>query len=254
MSGRVPVRNIVSGILYGPVTSRRFGASLGINLSGRGKYCSFSCPYCFRGPNHGRPSHPRFRRELPTLGAVLRSLKERLHQADGDRIEDWTLAGNAEPTDHPDFPRIVEALTALRDAFFPRVKISVLTNGMGLLPRLNKNHEAVRVALSAVDRPCLKLDGGAPATWRKMANPFAGVTLPEWMDGVQRLSRPIIQTMFVRGGIDNTTPAEIEALKACCRTLAPREVQVLTINKPPADSRLRPVPPERLKQLQDLME
>ncbi|MCP4690836.1 MAG: radical SAM protein [Desulfobacterales bacterium] len=253
MSGPAPVRSVIDGILYGPVKSRRFGISLGINLSGRGKYCSFSCPYCFRGANHGRPDHPRFRQGLPTPGAVLRALEERLRHADGEGIRDWTIAGNAEPTDHPDFPAIVRRLIAMRDRSHPGVKISVLTNGMGLTPRLNANHEAVRLALEAVDRPCLKLDGGTPATWRKLANPYAGVTLPEWMEGARRLSRPIIQTMLVRGRIDNTTPDEVAALKARYREIAPRGVQILTINKPPADSRLHPAPPGLLEQLRGVL-
>ena len=38
------------GILYGPVDSRRYGRSLGINLMPREyKVCSFNCMYCHYG-------------------------------------------------------------------------------------------------------------------------------------------------------------------------------------------------------------
>ncbi len=37
-------------ILYGPVQSRRYGRSLGVNLMpGRDKVCSFDCVYCQYG-------------------------------------------------------------------------------------------------------------------------------------------------------------------------------------------------------------
>ena len=35
------------GVIYGPIHSRRFGTSLGINLLPAGrKVCSFNCVYC----------------------------------------------------------------------------------------------------------------------------------------------------------------------------------------------------------------
>jgi wyosine [tRNA(Phe)-imidazoG37] synthetase (radical SAM superfamily) len=33
-------------VIFGPVASRRFGKSLGIDLSPRGKQCNFDCIYC----------------------------------------------------------------------------------------------------------------------------------------------------------------------------------------------------------------
>jgi wyosine [tRNA(Phe)-imidazoG37] synthetase (radical SAM superfamily) len=41
------VCSLQRGIIYGPVRSRRFGCSLGINLSPRrSTLCSFDCVYC----------------------------------------------------------------------------------------------------------------------------------------------------------------------------------------------------------------
>ena len=131
MSQKKPASRIIKGVVYGPVTSRRFGLSLGINLSGNGKYCSFNCPYCFRGTNMGRPDENAFLRNLPETETVMAAVKDRLGMEDAVTIKDWTIAGNAEPTDHPEFPIIVEALIALRNSAFPDVNISVLTNGMG---------------------------------------------------------------------------------------------------------------------------
>ena len=41
------VNGLIDNILFGPVDSRRFGVSLGINLlPPQNKICSFNCPYC----------------------------------------------------------------------------------------------------------------------------------------------------------------------------------------------------------------
>ena len=234
------VRRVQQGIVYGPVRSRRFGASLGINMSGSGKYCSFDCLYCFRGINDGRPDSIDFRSGLPSADMVTDALNRWL---DGSlvNIDDLTIAGNAEPTDHPAFPEIVDHIIRLRDNFRQGINITVLTNGMGLLQRLNSRHENVKSALERVDKLCVKLDTGVPESWLKLSRPYRGVTFLEWFKAVQTLSEPIIQTMLVKGRIDNTSQKELTHLKECLEILDPKEVQLLTINKPPAEPGLYPV-------------
>ena len=234
------VRRVQPGIVYGPVRSRRFGASLGINISGSGKHCSFDCLYCFRGINDDRPNSIDYRSGLPSADMVMDALNRWLESSSGD-FDDLTIAGNAEPTDHPAFPEIVERIIRLRDNLIRRINITVLTNGMGLLPRLNSKYEKVRSALEKIDQPCLKLDSGVPATWRKIARPYRNVAFSEWFKAIQALPGPIIQTMLVKGRIDNTTPKELSHLNECFEILRPKDIQLLTINKAPADPGLYPV-------------
>jgi len=243
------VRRVQDRIIYGPVASRRFGRSLGINLSGNGKYCSFNCPYCFRGFNEGRPNHVTFRRNLPSCQNVISAMEDWIQKEPLTDINDWTIAGNAEPTDNPDFPQVVKRLIELRNHFSPAVKITVLTNGMGLIPRLNPDHEDVKMALEMVDRPCLKLDSGVPDTWRKMAVPFGDTSFNEWFAAVNKIYQPYIQTMLVQGRIDNTTFDELNRLKECYQILNPRYIYLLTLNKTPADERLLPIPPAKMENI-----
>ena len=253
MSVRKSVRRVNENIIYGPVNSRRFGVSLGINLSGKGKYCSFNCPYCFRGFNQGRPDQKEFREDLPTCDQVLTALKSWLKTERHEDIQDWAIAGNAEPTDNPEFPLVVEALIELRTRLKHDVKITVLTNGMGLISHLNADHNHVHLALEQVDRACLKLDSGQPDSWQKIARPFKGVTFSEWLEAVEKVQRPVLQTLFFQGRMDNTIPFELEKLKKCYHYLKPADFHVLTINKQPADSRLKPIEPERLKEIEDIL-
>lgn len=247
-------RRLVGGVVYGPVKSRRWGLSLGINLSGPGKYCSFGCPYCFRGYNQGRPSQEDFIQSIPQIPAILEALKIRMASLEGSPVEDWTLAGNAEPTDHPLFPEIVEALIALRDEQWPTLKLSILTNGIGLLPRINSKYKEVKGALKKVDRPCLKLDAGTPKTWKALAAPVYGVTLQEWMEGAGTLKNVLYQTMLLKGAINNSSPLEIDGLCEAFLKLEPRQIQLYTINKTPANPKIKGLEEEEILRIKGVME
>jgi wyosine [tRNA(Phe)-imidazoG37] synthetase (radical SAM superfamily) len=249
MSDTSQVRRVTPGIVYGPVRSRRFGVSLGVNLSGDRKRCSFNCLYCFRGFNEDGPAPEHGAVDCPSCDQVIAELRAWSREHSFGAINAITLAGNGEPTHHPDFPGIVRRLIELRDAECPHAKIVVLTNGMGLVPRISSKHEAVLAALERCDCPCVKLDAGTPETWKRLANPIGEVELSEWLSAVERLQHPVIQSMLVQGEVDNTTPLEVAALRRCYQRLQPRKVYVLTFNKPPAEVQLRPVPADRLEEL-----
>ena len=88
MSNQVSkTHNVCTDIAYGPVHSRRFGISLGLNISGSGKYCSFNCIYCFRGNNDGSPDTAEFRANLPSVEYVLDSLEKWIN-APHDKIDE----------------------------------------------------------------------------------------------------------------------------------------------------------------------
>nr|MDE6514154.1 radical SAM protein [Muribaculaceae bacterium] len=61
--------------IFGPIRSRRLGASLGVNLSpADGKVCSFDCLYCEAGFNAQGPG----KTGLPTRGQVRARLRQKL--------------------------------------------------------------------------------------------------------------------------------------------------------------------------------
>ncbi|MFA5205407.1 MAG: radical SAM protein [Lentisphaeria bacterium] len=240
-------RRTADAILYGPVLSRRFGVSLGINLSGPGKRCSFNCRYCFRGFNDPAPEPGAPEPALPTAAAVLAEVAAWLAAGGRSDVVDWTLAGNGEPTDHPEFPEIIAGLVELRNRQAPGVQISILANGMGLIPRRNPRAAEHRAAFLLADRPCLKLDAGRPDSWRQLAQPADAVTLEEWLAMAATVHPLILQTLFVQGTLDTTTPEEVTALAAAYARLHPRTVYLLTLDKPPADPHVLPAPRERLQ-------
>ena len=137
--------------IFGPVHSRRLGVSLGINLlPDDGKVCSFDCIYCECGFN----AEHRTKKLLPTREEVRTALEEKLKdmQANGPAPDVLTFAGNGEPTAHPHFPEIIDDTLALRDKYFPKAKVSVLSNSTFI------DRPAVFDALNKIDNNILKLD------------------------------------------------------------------------------------------------
>lgn len=233
--------------VFGPIHSRRLGTSLGVNLSpDDGKICSFDCLYCEAGYNAqgpgttGFPPRDKVRRDLEAKLASMRS--------QGQSLDVITFSGNGEPTLHPDFAAIIDDTIALRDRYFPDVKISVLTNSTRL------DRPDVFHALGRVDNNIVKLDSAVEETMRALDRPnMPGFTVDRVIRDIAPFgSKAIIQTMFTRGThdgqtIDNTTPAEIDALIDAYRRIRPGSIMIYSIDRRTPEQSLQKIPAETLK-------
>lgn len=234
-------------IIYGPVNSRRFGKSLGINISGPGKYCSYNCIYCFRGFNQGRPGDKTA--NLPGLNDVTQALEAYSNSHDLSALDDITLAGNGEPTDNPALPDFLQYLHTFRNNRCSHVKLSMLTNGMGFVGSVNGEFERLLESVRLLDRVCVKLDAGNPDIWKRLNCPTAGIGFDEWLRAVAKVPGLTLQTMFIQGRVDNTAEEELESLAACMRLLKPKGVYFVTIDKSPADKGILPVDAEEMARI-----
>ena len=200
--------------IFGPIHSRRLGASLGVNLSPTdGKVCSFDCLYCEAGYNAQGPGTSG----LPSRETVASQLEEKLRtmSAEGADLDVITFSGNGEPTMHPDFAGIIDDTIALRDKYYPEVKISVLTNST----RLYKDD--VAKALRRVDNNIMKLDSANGHTVALLDRPVdKRYRVDDIIEQIAGFGREgIVQNMITRGvhngiAVDNTTEEEIAGLIA----------------------------------------
>jgi wyosine [tRNA(Phe)-imidazoG37] synthetase (radical SAM superfamily) len=236
-------------IIFGPVSSRRLGVSLGINLVPvNRKVCSFNCIYCECGWTSDRDLPPD---GYPSRELIADSLRKKLAELkDGGVLPDaLTYAGNGEPTLHPEFYDIISDTVQIRDEYAPESKIAVLSNAsLAHLPK-------VREALVMADRNILKLDTGIEKTYKVLNQPPPGFKLARIIDNLKLFKKNlIIQTLFVRGSfkgieIDNTSQEEISTLLELYWEISPDEVQVYTIARDTPISTLNKVP---LSELEDI--
>ncbi len=235
--------------IFGPIHSRRLGTSLGVNLSPRdGKVCTFDCLYCEAGFNAQGPGTAG----LPSREEVSRLLDEKLSamKSAGQPLDVITFSGNGEPTMHPQFEEIIDDVIALRDRYYPEVKISVLCNSTCL------DRPGVCRALRRVDNNILKLDSALDATIRQIDRPNRpGLTAGKLIGQIAGFGRDcIVQTMMLRGEydgktIDNTTDEEIDALIDAYRRIAPRQVMIYSIDRKTPAEHLQKVSHEELTKI-----
>lgn len=235
--------------IFGPIHSRRLGVSLGVNLMpSDGKICSFDCLYCEAGYN----AQGAGRQGLPSAAQVKTDLRKKLSEMReaGDPLDVITFSGNGEPTLHPQFAEVVDIVVALRDEFYPDARISVLTNSTRIFD------PAVAAALERVDNNILKLDSAVEETMRVLDRPNdPAFTVERVVEGLRRFAGTgIIQTMLLRGThdgreIDNTTPAEIDALIRAYKEIRPREVMLYSIDRSTPEENLCKVSHEELSSI-----
>lgn len=233
--------------IFGPIHSRRLGSSLGVNLSPNdGKVCSFDCVYCEAGYN----SQGAGSTGLPAREKVAQDLEEKLSamKSLGEPLDVITFSGNGEPTIHPQFAEIIDDTIALRDKYFPQVKISVLSNSTRL------GDESVVAALRKVDNNILKLDSAVNETMRLIDQPASpSFTCEKVVEQIAQFGgQCVVQTMFLRGEhdgqrIDNTTAQEVEALIKAYKQINPRQVMIYSIDRKTPEQQLEKVSREELE-------
>ena len=229
-------------IVFGPVKSRRFGVSLGINLLPlHGKFCSFNCVYCECGLTH---EHRQAKQVLFTAAEINTSLKSRFEalKTGGLDPDNITFAGNGEPTLHPEFENIIENTIRLRDEYFPKAMITVLSNATRL------DRENVKRALLRIDNNVLKLDAGTNATFQAINRPTHEITLEKVVEDLKGFGGNLtIQTMLIRGEVegkqlDNTTEEEITLWLKHIREINPKLVMLYPIDRQTPYRTLEKVP------------
>ena len=213
------------GIIYGPVQSRRLGASLGINVLPAGrKVCSFDCVYCQYGWTDVDLLDAPARGELPAVETVLEALEMAL-RALATPPAFLTFSGNGEATLHPRFGALVDGVTRLRDALAPSARTAILSNSSRV------TDPGVRAALARLDEPIMKFDAGTDAALRRYNRPLVPLTVHGIVAGLRELPRVTIQSLFCGGPDGNLDPENIVAWLDAVESIQPAEVQIYSLDR-----------------------
>ena len=241
---------LLERIVYGPVRSRRLGASLGINLLPPGrKICNMNCSYCQYGWTRGGARDRGRDSGWPSPQAIEAAVASRLARAaeTNEIIDRLTVAGHGEPTLHPAFEAISERVRDLRDRIAPGVPLAILSNST------TAAWESVRRGLSCYDERYMKLDAGDALTYAAI-NGIAGpgrsvVAIVEALRGIAPI---VVQAMFVadtQHEVENCGPHAVTAWLRALQQSGATRAQIYTLDRPPARSSLRPVSRRRLREI-----
>lgn len=237
-------------IIFGPVSSRRLGVSLGMNLLPTDyKFCTFDCIYCECGwtkKTEKKVILPTRKEIEERLETVLRERKENQQP-----IDSITFAGNGEPTLHPYFVDIIDDTIRLRDQYFPKALITVLSNASLI------HNTKIISSLSKVDKNILKLDAGTEATFQAINQPNGNLRLDDVVNYLKKFEgKLIIQTLFVQGynqhkGIDNTNDKEVRAWLKLVQEIKPESIILYPIERETPENSIHKINIQELNSIAD---
>jgi len=221
--------------LFGPVPSRRFGRSLGVDLTPY-KTCTLDCVFC----QLGRTTNKTVAREeyVPT-DAVISEIEEWLKtRGQADYI---TLSGSGEPTLHSRFGEVLRYVK--KNCSIPVV---LLTNATLLhLPEVQDEAslaDVVKVSLSAWDQ----------ASYRWVNRPHSLLNFQQLIQGQKAFRRHFrgqlwMEVVLVKGM--NSMPSDVERIAARAAEIEPDRIQLNTVVRPPAEDFAMPLAEEDMSSL-----
>src|SRR5262245_34639898 len=234
-------QRIVQEVVFGPVDSRRFGRSLGVNPLPRGsRLCNFDCIYC-ECATSSWPIQFELQPQFPEAEDVRRALAAAAGRLERGDIDAITIAGNGEPTLSPHLDEIIDVVTEARDRDWPWARTVILTNGTTC------QRPAIRSALAKLDERVVKLDAGTNWILDQMNRAAGKLSSSELVRRIATLPQVVIQSMFVHGPVDNTRHEHIQAWIECLDLIKPLSVQIYSLDRMPAMPWVRQVPRPELE-------
>ncbi len=233
---------LFNDIIFGPIRSRRLGNSLGINLLPKNnKVCTFNCVYCECGwGDKSNIQTVNFHPASIIIPVISETMKRMAEQK--NTIDSITFSGNGEPTMHPEFETITDAIIELRNRYYPDTIISCLSNSTQL------HRSDVVAALKKIENPLMKLDTGIQETFLLINKPYLDLNINTVCKQLLQFSGKLtIQTMFLRGEleegdyIDNTTEIEVNAWIERLNYIRPHTVMIYPIDRETPASNLQKI-------------
>jgi wyosine [tRNA(Phe)-imidazoG37] synthetase (radical SAM superfamily) len=208
-----------NNIIFGPINSRRFGMSLGIDLSPTLKQCNFDCLYCELAPNATVASQT----QSITVSSIINELRPHLN----DKIDVITLTANGEPTLYPQLNELIDEINKIKNS----TQTLILTNSATLV------NDDVYNALLKLDQVKLSLDAVSTDIFKKIDRPHKEINISKLVEKVLAFSKEytgklFIEVLFVHEL--NDTKDEIKKLNSVLKELQCTRVDIGTIDRPPA--------------------
>ncbi|ECH3696387.1 radical SAM protein [Campylobacter coli] len=226
-------------ILFGPINSRRFGRSLGIDLSPSKKQCNFDCVYC-----ELEAQKPQVKQdEIVSVEEIVLEVQNILEK--NISFDFLTLTANGEPSL---YPHLEELISSLRKIAKDK-KLLILSNGTAVLDQDKFN------ALLKLDVVKFSLDSAISKTFYRIDRALKNIDLEKMIKKMAEFKTQfkgdlVMEILVVKDLNDNEE--EFIALNQALAKIAPLRVDLSTIDRPPAYA-VKKVSEEKLLELSKLI-
>jgi len=210
-----------NSIIFGPIPSRRFGISLGIDLSPSKKQCNFDCLYC---ELEGAKTVDKMD-TYPSVKDIINAVKESF--LNHPKIDVITITCNGEPTLYPKLNQLVDELNKIKK----ETKTLILSNGSTIYK------DEVFNALLKIDIVKLSLDCVSEKCFKKLDRQDKSIDINKIVPAMIEFSKKmrndfVLEILFVKDL--NDKEEELRLLYESILQIKPKRVDIGTIDRPPA--------------------
>lgn len=207
-------------IVFGIVNSRRFGRSLGVDLSPGKKQCNFDCVYCELSAS--KPI--LMQHQSPKIEDIISEIKAAI--AKNPNFDFITLTANGEPSLYPHLKELVNALNLVKND----KKTLILSNGSAVL---GENFEA----LLGLDVVKFSLDSVISRTFFRIDRAHKSINLELLIEKMIEFRAKfkgilVMEVLVVQGFNDNEH--EFIALNEAFSRIKPDRIDISSIDRPAA--------------------
>lgn len=208
-------------IIFGPVASRRFGISLGIDLSPDKKQCNFDCLYC----ELDKAKTMSEMTDYPSVNEIIEQVKQTFLK--NKKIDVITLTANGEPTLYPHLNELIDEINKIKG----ETKTLILSNGSTIYKEKTYN------ALLKIDTVKLSLDCISKKCFKKLDRIDDEIAIERIVPAMVSFSKQtvnnfVIEILFVK--TLNDKEEELKLLYDALEKINPHRVDIGTIDRPPA--------------------
>jgi len=225
----------MSNIIFGPIHSRRFGKSLGVDLSPGKKQCNFDCLYCELDPAKTMDAYD----DVVSVEEIAKAVKTALHEYKD--IDFITLTANGEPTLYPYLSELIDEI----NIFKGNTKTLILTNAATI------DDPKIQEALLKLDEVKLSLDCATQKCLKKLDRSHNGIDVENIKAGMlafkSKYDGPLVIEILIVKTL-NDSKEEIAKLNEYLLKLQPTRIDIGTIDRPPAFD-VKPVSYEELLEI-----
>ena len=197
-----------TSLITGPKVTERWGRSIFINAGSNGTTLAVSREI-----------------RIPRASVIVTLAAQELMRLskNGDKADHIVLIGSdVDPTQHPDFREISDNLRELRNKWFPRAKLVLISDDPDL------ESAETRIALGSYDFNVFRLESGTAKTYTAITGK-KGTNLAQFIKYLTTVERVVVRALITRGKIDNSSASEVKNWIKKIKDVEPIEVQLSTL-------------------------
>ena len=229
-------------VVFGPIISRRFGISLGVDVSPNKKQCNFDCVYCELRAN--KPVD--YQTTVIPVQTIVDSIAHHLQKQ--SNIDVLTFTANGEPTLYPFLEDLIlESKKILKQ--YPHIKTLILSNGSKFLE--------CKEALQHFDIVKFSLDSAVLQNFKKVDKPSKNLNLDCIKNGIKAFAKDfkgdlIAEVLIVKDiNDDRESNKQTAAFLHSIPNL--KRIDLSTIDRPSA-YKVYPISNQKLYELSEIFE